>query len=239
MVVSEDGFTLFRRLNNSPDISTGISTGAKSYMNGMHFWTIIWPGFRIFYPPFKRTSDQYATIGIISEGERALSPEEYENQLGSETLPTNSFGWDINNKVIFSNGKVIKKYPEDENYQTSGHIAMMLNMEKRTLAFVDMKQNKHLGEAVTNLEGAWSPAISSMFDGDSEIYLKYAGAYTEQPLSLEEICKRVINNRLKTHPQKKIHDTGLPNPLQKYLLAPYQTPLDGSDGEPSGYSFSS
>jgi hypothetical protein len=139
--------------------------------------------------------------------------------------------------VIFSNGKVIKKYPEDENYQTSGHIAMMLNMEKRTLAFVDMKQNKHLGEAVTNLEGAWSPAISSVYEW-CHTYLKYAGAYTEQPLSLKEISKRVINNILKTHPPKKIHDTGLKNDLQRYLLAPYQTPLDGSNREPSDYPIS-
>lgn len=202
--VEEDQITARRAFARD---STDCIRGKIGFTEGLHLWEIIWP---------IEQRGTHACIGVATS-EAILQCTGYQSLIG---LDNQSWGLNPCNGMKFHNC-FCTPYPEFlkdyESTQIKFHkIQVILNMDKGSLGFI--ADGQYLGEAFNNLKGRkLYPFISSVF-GNSQITMKYQGYLNPNPLSLQELCRHTIRDRLIVNSSiEELKSLGLPKPIEKYL----------------------
>lgn len=207
--LEKDGITAHRR---RIPISTDCIRGKVGFTEGLHVWEIIWPS-------NQRGSNAY--IGVATS-EANLQSAGYQSLLG---IDNQSWGFNINAAAIMHE-TYLNVYPKKifgrnlslfERYRFKLHtIQVVLNMDKGTLGFI--ANGRYLGEAFEGLKGKKLYPIISAVWGDSRITMKYIGGMDPNPLSLQELCKYIIREKInKIHLEEHIKLLQLPKSIEAYL----------------------
>lgn len=141
--------------------STDAIRGKCAYVCGQHYWTVEW---------HKPSFGSNAVLGVATVKE-SMHRKGYCALLGSTS---ESWGWDVSQRVLRHDGREFVKYPENEVEIKIGQtFGVTLDMDNRTLLF-DL-EGVPLGVAFRDLPPCpLYPAISAVF-GNSEISLVYHG----------------------------------------------------------------
>ncbi|KRX88894.1 Protein gustavus [Trichinella pseudospiralis] len=189
--------------------STDCIRGKVGYTKGFHVWKVTWPLCQ---------RGTHAVIGIAT-ADAPLRSAGYCSLVGASA---DSWGWDIGRKKLYHDWryKTSSNYPnfvdEIENYKVPQDFLMILDMDQGTLSF--FADNKFLGVAFELLQGTKVYPIVSAVWGHCEVTLQYLGGLDPRPLSLSEICRRVIRKQMKEPSRENVEQLELPEILKDYLL---------------------
>ncbi len=141
--------------------STDAIRGKCGYLNGLHYWTVIW---------HKPSYGSNAVVGVAT-AEENLHGTGYCGLLGSSC---ESWGWDISERVLRHDGKELVGYPvRYMEIKIGQRFGVTLDMDEGTLSF-DL-DGFPLGVAFRDLPPCQLfPAVSAVF-GMTEVSLVYHG----------------------------------------------------------------
>ncbi|KAL1285464.1 Protein gustavus [Trichinella pseudospiralis] len=169
--------------------STDCIRGKVGYTKGFHVWKVTWPLCQ---------RGTHAVIGIAT-ADAPLRSAGYCSLVGASA---DSWGWDIGRKKLYHDWryKTSSNYPnfvdEIENYKVPQDFLMILDMDQGTKVY---------------------PIVSAVW-GHCEVTLQYLGGLDPRPLSLSEICRRVIRKQMKEPSRENVEQLELPEILKDYLL---------------------
>lgn len=86
--------------------SSDMIRGKRGFSSGQHYWTVIWHG-----PKFGSS----AVVGVVTEDARVVQ-EGYLPLLGSNEA---SWGWDLSERLLRHDQKVLAKYPANDDIEVS------------------------------------------------------------------------------------------------------------------------
>lgn len=89
-------------------------------------------------------------------------------------------------------------------------------MDEGTLAFV--VDGQYLGVAFRGLKGKKLYPIVSAVWGHCEITMKYIGGLDPEPLTLTDLCRRVVRQTVGKQRLERLDELNLPPALKSYLL---------------------
>jgi len=133
-----------------------------------------------------------------------------------------SWGWDLGRNKLYHDNKNQAgiTYPailkSDENFTVPDSFYVVLDMDEGTLAFV--VDGQYLGVAFRGLKGKKLYPIVSAVWGHCEITMKYIGGLDPEPLTLTDLCRRVVRQTVGKHRLERLDELNLPPALKSYLL---------------------
>lgn len=205
-IKDDDALTVHR---HPVPMSTDGVRGRTGFSCGLHVWEINW------------TSWHRGTSAVVGVGtDRApLHGIGYQPLVGSNS---ESWGWDIRQNKLYHNSrnKPVGTYPTfvsetGTGFTVKDKFLVILDMDEGTLSF--MESGSFLGRAFDGLKGlTLYPMVSAVW-GHSEITMKYIGGLDPGPLSLKELCRRVIRRQLQKYKSDGVLSLPLPNALKLYL----------------------
>ncbi|XP_002740437.1 neuralized-like protein 4 [Saccoglossus kowalevskii] len=161
MAVLEDGVTARR---STRSMQTDAIRGKKGYRSGTHTFE---------FKCISRERGSHAMVGIATP-DAPLSCDGYSNLLGSTSA---SWGWNLTDRNLVHNGKVIGKYPPKSNYSVPDTFYAILNADKGILSF--KANDEDLGVAFNDLprQNLLKPlCVATCASKDScDIRMKYMG----------------------------------------------------------------
>lgn len=181
--INDDEPTKLHRGHNLK--STDIAMSDTGFSKGMHILDVEWPS---------TMRGSHAVIGVALAG-TPNNEMGYTNLLGSTE---SSWGWDINNKKLLHNGQTIGNYPKgktNEVFDVPEKISCIIDMNTGTIGF--KTNEEYLGNAFSGLKHKTVfLAVSSVF-GDAEISVEYIKGCNATLLSLQDLLKLTLRNRVK------------------------------------------
>ena len=152
MYLKGGGFTVHR---NPVAQSTDGARGRIGFSRGRHCWEVWWDG------PLGTVS----MVGVCTE-DQVMQSAGYLPLLGSTA---SSWAWNLVDNSLMHDGSVLAAYPAQNNaprYQTGERIRVLLDCERRTLAFE--KNYEFLGIAFVGLPVGAAPGDHDDEDDDEE-----------------------------------------------------------------------
>ncbi|XP_065086819.1 protein gustavus-like [Ochlerotatus camptorhynchus] len=206
--VKEDDKMTFHRYSVAQ--STDCIRGKVGFTKGLHVWELLWS---------TQQRGTHAVIGVATS-EAPLHSQGYQSLVGSNDQ---SWGWDLGRNMLYHNSKIYPgiTYPSilkpDETFLVPEKILVALDMEEGTLSFI--ADGQYLGMAFEGLKGRKLYPIVSAVWAHCEITMKYIGGLDREPLSLMDLCRCVIRQKLgRTHLKKRVEQLQLPKSVKTYLL---------------------
>lgn len=181
------------------------------YTKGIHLWELHWNS---------RQRGTHAIIGVATD-KSPLHCVGYQSLIGSNA---ESWGWDLGRNRACHNTKASAMpppvYPRmlkpDENFVVSDQFQMCLDMDDGTLSF--LADGQYLGVAFRGLKGKKLYPIVSAVWGHCEITMRYINGLDPNPLSLADLCRRTIRQRIGKDRISDILKLNLPNSIKNFLL---------------------
>merc|ERR1712139_218295 len=91
-------------------------------------------------------------------------------------------------------------------------VAVVLDMDEGTLSFV--VDGQYMGVAFRGLKGKKLYPIVSAVWGHCEITMKYVGGLDPEPLTLTDLCRRVVRQTVGKHRLERLDELNLPPALK-------------------------
>jgi len=205
--VKEDDALTFHR--HPVAQSTDCIRGRVGFSRGLHVWELNWS---------TRQRGTHAVVGVATLT-APLHSVGYQSLVGSNDQ---SWGWDLGRNKLFHDSKnqAGTTYPAilkaDENFTVPDSFYVVLDMDEGTLSFV--VDGQYMGVAFRGLKGKKLYPIVSAVWGHCEITMKYVGGLDPEPLTLTDLCRRVVRQTVGKHRLERLDELNLPPALKSYLL---------------------
>ncbi|KAI9565637.1 hypothetical protein GHT06_009429 [Daphnia sinensis] len=189
--------------------STDCIRGRVGFTRGLHVWELNWS---------TRQRGTHAVVGVATLT-APLHSVGYQSLVGSNDQ---SWGWDLGRNKLYHDSKnqAGTTYPailkSDENFTVPDSFYVVLDMDEGTLAFV--VDGQYLGVAFRGLKGKKLYPIVSAVWGHCEITMKYIGGLDPEPLTLTDLCRRVVRQTVGKQRLERLDELNLPPALKSYLL---------------------
>lgn len=208
LFVTEYDLLTFHR--NPVAQSTDCIRGKVGFTKGLHVWEVFWP---------THQRGTHAVIGVATS-EAPLHIQGYKSLVG---LNDQSWGWDLGRNMLYHNSSINPgiTYPSilkpGETYHVPDKILVALDMDEGTLSFI--VDDQYLGMAFEGLTGRTLYPIVSAVWAHCEITMTYIGGLDREPLSLMDLCRIIIRQKIgRAHLKEHVEQLQLPKSMKRYLL---------------------
>ncbi|WP_163387923.1 SPRY domain-containing protein [Endozoicomonas acroporae] len=166
-------------------LSTELAMSDTGFSKGLHILDVKWS---------TEMRGSHAVIGVAL-AEAPKHANFYTNLLGSTE---SSWGWDINNNKLIHNGQTIGNYPKDKVdgvFEVPKKISCIIDMITGTIGF--KTNGEYLGDAFSGLKHKTVfLAVSAVREG-AKISVAYNKGCNNTPLSLQDLSKLTLRDRVK------------------------------------------